>query len=269
VRTSTTRRLPRLVATTLAALVLGTAGLGAAPAVVPGAPTADAAAASRFRLDLARTSDFVPQANFVQCVGASMQMMLNVARPGSDRTAVTQRRLQLLARNLSGPTRQGFARKGASVRGWSAGLNQLGAGPYRLVGVTSLDEAMRLAAGSIRATGKPVGLLVWSGRHAWVMTGFEATADPAVTSRFRVTRAIVMDPLYPYGSLTWGRSPRPREAITLATLGKQFVPRRRGTWAGAIVGSDGAATMNALAGKYVLVMPYQPILVVRGVSLAH
>ena len=107
----------------------------AASATDPATGTADAAAATRFRLDLARPGDFVAQANFVQCVGASMQMMLNVSGP-NDRTAATQRRLQRLARNLSGPTRAGFERKGASVRGWSAGLNQLGAGPYRLVGVT-------------------------------------------------------------------------------------------------------------------------------------
>jgi hypothetical protein len=44
--------------------------------------------------------------------------------------------------------------------------------------VTTIDEAMRLAAMSIRTTGRPVGLS--SGRaHAWVMSGFEATADPA------------------------------------------------------------------------------------------
>ena len=132
---------------------------------------------ARFRVDLARPGDFVAQANFVQCVGASMQMMLNISGP-NDRTAATQRRLQGLARNLSGPTPAGFVRNGASVRGWSAGLNELGAGPYRLVGVTTIDEAMRLAATSIRTTGKPVGLLVWAGRHAWVMSGFEATADP-------------------------------------------------------------------------------------------
>ena len=269
---STTHRLPRFAAAVLAALVLGSSGFAtvpavAAPAVAPATGPATAAAATRFRLDLARPGDFVAQANFVQCVGASMQMMLNISGP-NDRTAATQRRLQGLARNLSGPTRAGFERKGASVRGWSAGLNELGAGPYRLVGVTKIDEAMRLAATAIRTTGKPVGLLVWAGRHAWVMSGFEATADPARTSRFQVTRAIVMDPLYPYGSTKWGRSPRPREAITTATLGKQFVPRRRGTWAGAVTGTESAATMNALAGRYVLVLPFQPIAASRLSSVA-
>jgi hypothetical protein len=211
-----------------------------------------------FGIDLARRSDFVAQANFVQCVGASMQMMLNIIDVKDDRSAQTQRRLQNLARDLSGPTRAGFKRQGASVRGWTAGLNQLDAGPYRLVGASSVDEALRLAAGSIRETGRPVGLLVWGGRHAWVMSGFQATADPRRTSDFRVTAAIVLDPLYPYGSSRWGPSPKPREAISPTELGRQFVPRRQGTWAGAPTGVAGAQ-MAALAGKYVLVMPFVPI----------
>ena len=210
-----------------------------------------------YRLDLADRNDFVAQTNFVQCVGASMQMMLNIMG-AQDRTAKTQLRLQVLARGLSGPTRDGFERKGASVRGWADGLNALGAGPYRLVGTDSIHEAMRLAAISIRDTGRPVGLLVWAGRHARVMSGFQATADPRRTGVFQVTKAIVLDPLYPYGSSRWGRSPSPRQAISIATLGKQFVPRRRGTWAGAPPGVAGL-TMRALAGKYVIVMPYRTI----------
>ncbi len=229
--------------------------------ITPAAADADAARA--YRLDLARSGDFVAQRNFVQCVGASMQMMLNIDSPTDDRSSRTQLRLQNLARSLSGPVRDGFQRKGASVRGWTAGLNTLAAGPYRLVGATSLEEALRLAAGAIRTTGKPVGLLVWAGRHAWVMSGFQATADPARTGTFKVTRAIVLDPLYPYGSKQWGKSPKPREAITPATLGKQFVPRRQGTWAGAVVGTESALTMSALAGKYVLVLPYIPTQIVR------
>ena len=139
------------------------------------------AALEPFRIDLADRNDFVAQTNFVQCVGASMQMMLNIMG-ANDRTARTQAASRRSPANLSGPTRDGFERKGASVRGWADGLNQLDAGPYRLVGADTLDEALRLAARSIRETGKPVGLLVWAGRHAWVMSGFEATADPRRTT---------------------------------------------------------------------------------------
>jgi hypothetical protein len=223
------------------------------------APAAPAGAAEAFRLDLASKGDFVAQTNFVQCVGASMQMMLNIIEPGRDRTARTQRRLQQLAREWSGSRPDGRQRQGASVRGWATGLNILGAGPYKLVGEESLDAALRTAARAIAETGKPVGLLVWRGRHAWVMTGFQATGDPLATSDYRVTRAIVMDPLYPYGSSVWGPSPRPGQAITPAVLGRQFVPRRMGSWS-----SGGPGGMpSQLGGKYVLVLPYLPDLAGR------
>jgi len=241
------------------------------PLLAVGGPVGAASAADTpsagFSLDVAERSAFVAQRTFVQCVGASMQMMLNIIDTRNDHSARTQGSLQALARDLSGPTRAGFQRKGASVSGWAAGLNQLDAGPYRIVGTATLDEALRLAALSIRETGKPVGLLVWGGRHAWVMSGFRATADPRRTGRFRVTAAIVLDPLYPYGSSRWGPSPRPRESLSPAKLGRQFVPRRSGTWPGAPTGVAGAM-MKALAGKYVIVMPYVPIRVARTILVA-
>jgi hypothetical protein len=233
-------------------------GLLVAAQVLFAAPAQPVDAAGRgFSIDLARSGDFVAQTNFVQCVGASMQMMLNIIRDSDDRRSATQLRLQKLARSLSGPTRSGFQRQGASVRGWMGGLNQLAAGPYKLVGATSLEEAMQAAALAIRVTGKPVGLLVWRGRHAWVMTGFQATADPLKTAAYKVTAAYVLDPLYPYGSQTWGPSPRPRQALSVARVGRQFVPRRQGSWPGGVASGIGAAQMASLSGKYVLVLPYR------------
>ena len=132
----------------LAALALAAALLAA---LVPG----QASGATRFTLDVSDRGDFVAQTNFVQCVGASMQMMLNMIEPGRDRTAATQLRLQKLARTWSGSRPDGRQRQGASVRGWAAGLNILGAGPYRLVGDDTLDEAMDTAAEAIAATGPP------------------------------------------------------------------------------------------------------------------
>ena len=218
------------------------------------------AAEGAFRLDLASKGDYVAQTNFVQCVGASMQMMLNMINPKDDRSARTQLRLQNLARELSGRRSDGNQRKGASVRGWSAGLNELGAGPYRLVGTKTIDEALRLAAAAMRQTNRPVGLLVWRGRHAWVMSGFHATADPRVTSNYKVTAAIVMDPLYPHGSSIWGPSPKPREALSVQALGRQFVPRRsNANFVGNSTDPTARATMSGLAGKYVLVLPYETI----------
>ncbi len=222
----------RLAAAALAVVVVLSLGIG---------PTD---AAKRYRVDTATRRDWVGQANFVQCVGASMQMMLNMIEPGRDRSPRTQRRLQNLAREYSGPRLGGGERRGASIRGWVAGLRMEGGGPYRIVGADTLREAMQLAAHAIDTTGRPVGLLVWSGRHAWVMSGFEATGDPQLGGR--VTRAIIHDPLFPHGSGLWGPSPRPGEAITLQQVGRQFVRRSFSPWAG------------SLGGQYVLVVPYHP-----------
>ena len=81
------------------------------------------------------------------------------------------------------------------------------------------------------------------------MSGFEATADPGTANDFRVTRAMVHDPLYPHGNAVWGRSPRPGEAITVSELGRQFVPRRSRNQLG--------GQPTTLGGKYVLVLPYK------------
>ncbi len=214
-----------------------------------GASAAPANATTKgFSIDLGARSDFVAQKTLVQCVGASMQMMLNMMRPGADRSATTQRELQVLAREWSGPTREGFERQGASVLGWATGLNLVGAGPYDLIGADTIDAALLAAARAIRLTGKPVGLLMWHGRHAWVMSGFKATTDP-LNPEARVTAVFVEDPLYPFGSSSWGPSPAPGAALTPAELGQQFVPRRSSNRWPATYWS------TQLAGKYVLVLP--------------
>lgn len=220
------------------------AGLIVALLVGSTAAAPASAATKAYKLDLSTRSHFVAQTNFVQCVGASMQMMLNMITGEVDRTAATQLRLQQLARQWSGSRPDGRERQGASVRGWAMGLNLEGAGPYHLKGFTSIEDALLAAAQAMRQTGKPVGLLLWRGRHAWVMSGFRATGDPLVPGT-RVTAAYVEDPLYPHGSSVWGPSPRPGQALTVAELGKQFVPRRHSNRFG-----------SALSGKYVMVLPF-------------
>jgi hypothetical protein len=227
----------------LALLVVGSVVASLAAPVAHGADQG-------FALDVSKRGDFVAQTNLVQCVGASMQMMLNMVGT-DDRSASTQLRLQNLARSLSPARPDGKVRKGASVVGWSEGLNQLGAGPYRLVGAATLDEALVAAAQAIRTTGKPVGLLMWQGRHAWVMSGFRATADPLGGSDFKVTAATLLDPLYPRVSPRWGRGPRPGEVMTAAALGKQFLPRRNGPSAN--------VWLSGFGGMYVMVVPYRMV----------
>jgi hypothetical protein len=170
-------------------------------------------------MNLFRKGDFVPQYTFEWCVGASLQMMRNLTDAKVTRTRSTQQSYWELARDLSSSP---FG--GANPRGWTGALNELGYGEYKLVSVPEYGDALRLAASAIRETRRPVGLVMWRGRHAWVMSGFTSTADPR-TGDFRVTGIRVLDPLYPHGSSVWGASPKPNSLISPATLGKQFVIR--------------------------------------------
>jgi hypothetical protein len=229
-------------------IAAGPTGLGAGTG---SRATADANASGPFRINLAKDGDYVRQYTFVQCVGASVQMMLNMTEPGANGTRRFQHRLQDYARDNSGPRADGGVRQGAGVFGWAAALNKWDAGPYEVVGADSLQQAMRMAARAIVTTKRPVGLLVWKGRHAWVMSGFEATGDPRDGS-FRVTRANILDPLYPHGSEYWGKSPTPGTSISVRDVGRQFVHRDvHSDW-------NSLPWMKDLAGKWVLVLPVEP-----------
>jgi hypothetical protein len=84
-----------------------------------------------------------------------------------------------------------------------------------------------MAARAIRLTGKPVGLVVWRGAHAWVMSGFTATADPAHSDGFRVTRVVIADPWYPDVSSIWGASRPPGSRLSVADLAWDYLPYDR------------------------------------------
>jgi hypothetical protein len=176
-----------------------------------------------FAMNLYRKGDFVPQYTFEWCVGASLQMMRNLTDAKVTRSRAVQQDYWEMARDLSSSP---FG--GANPRGWTAVLNELGYGPYRLVSIPKYKEALRVAASAMRETGRPVGLVMWKGRHAWVMSGFTSDADPRADD-FDVTGVRVLDPLYPHGSSLWGASPKPNSLLTPARLGRQFVfrePRR-------------------------------------------
>jgi hypothetical protein len=175
-----------------------------------------------YAINLASAADFVPQYTFEWCVGASIMMARSIITDSRNESKSSQRRLWERARDLTIGSPYG----GANPAGWTAALNDLDLGRYRLVSVPTFDGAVDRAALALAETKRPVGLVMWAGRHAWVMTGFKATADPRKHDDARVTRVRVMDPLYPHGS-RWGASPAPNRLITLKTLAKQFVKRDR------------------------------------------
>jgi hypothetical protein len=189
----------------------------------PAAPAAQPLAA--FALNLYHEGDFVPQHTFEWCVGASMQMTLNMILDPNSTSAEDQGALWERARSRSSD-RWG----GANGRGWAAVLNDMGVGPYEQVSFPDYEQALRMAAAAIRETERPVGLIMWRGRHAWVMSGFESMGDPAVDKDFAVTGIHVLDPLFPHGDHRWGPSPVPNTLLTPDELARQYVSRDVRSW---------------------------------------
>jgi hypothetical protein len=220
----------------LAALVCAVVGAGALP------PPAGATTAP-FAIDLYEKGDFVAQARSDWCVPAAIQTMANLSVAGRARadSVPSQRRLDRLARSLSSDRLVG---PGSEPEGWAGALNRLGFGTYIVVSVKSRDGAIKAAAKAMALTRRPVGLLMWRGAHAWVMSGFEATANPATTDDFRVTVVRVVDPWYPRTSSIWGAGQRPDTRIAVSRLAADFLPWRRP-----------AVRYTEKDGQYVVVLP--------------
>jgi hypothetical protein len=220
--------------------VLGSTG-GAAPpgpaswpapaAAAPAAPPPDhqlpQAVATRgpFAMNLYGRGDFATQMTKHYCVPGAMQTMINVMDRGAKRASrEIQDRLYRLARRLSTDRLRG---EGAEPEGWARGLERLGYGRFEVLVEKTRAGAIRDAALALRKTARPVGLLVWRGAHSWVMVGFRATADPALTSDFRVTHVRIVDVWYPRVSSIWGASVKPSTLIPVAKLKEDYLPWRR------------------------------------------
>jgi len=178
-----------------------------------------------FTMNLYRRGDFASQWTKIYCVPGAMQTMMNVMDRGATKASrAVQDRLYRLARRLSTDRLRG---QGAEPQGWARGLERLGYGQYEVKVANSRMGAIRAAARALRRTNRPVGLLVWRGAHAWVMTGFKATADPALTDSFRVTHVRIVDVWYPRVSSIWGASVKPNTLVPVDKLDDDYLPWRR------------------------------------------
>lgn len=215
--------------------------LPTAPRIDP--PTADAPTGSRpFAMNLYHRGDFATQVTKTYCVPGAMQTMMNVMDKGATKASrARQDRLHRLVRRLSTDRLRGA---GAEPEGWARGLERLGYGGYEVVETKTRAGAIRVAARAIRETGRPAGLLVWRGAHAWVMTGFRATADPAVRRDFRVTHVRIVDVWHPRVSSIWGASVKPNTLVRVGKLREDYLRWRRPLM-----------KYPEKDGKYVLVVP--------------
>lgn len=223
---SATRRLPLLAAACLVmASALAPTAVAAAP--VPAAPVAAAPAALLpawdGSIDLYRDGVFTTQKSWLWCTAAGVQIVRNIVERDDDHSTAGQRRYFDWMRSKNHYELPESA--GVDPQGWTAGLRHFVDDRYRLVSSRSFGAGLKSAAANLRRTGLPVALTVSRGNHGWILTGFEATADPLLTDDFDVTSVRVVGPLFGLQSKD-GYDMRPGTKLSTAELRRFFTPWR-------------------------------------------
>jgi hypothetical protein len=190
------------------------------------APVAVAGASPRSvpeTFDVYRPGVYSEQATWTWCTAASVQIMRNILLAETDHSSAHQ---QQFFDDMRASNRYQLAgHRGVDPEGFLAGLRHFVSPAYALVVSPTFDAAVRSAVTQLRLTGKPVALIVAAGRHAWVLTGFTATADPARTTDFQVASVRIVGPLYGRQSINGYDSP-PDTSISYAALRRFLLPYR-------------------------------------------
>lgn len=173
--------------------------------------------------DVYRPGVYSMQATWTWCTAASVQIMRNIVSDGADHRSASQ--AQFFAFMRASNRYQQHDHRGVDPQGFLAGLRRFVDPGYALVASATFESAVRSAVTRLRVTGKPVALIVAAGRHAWVLTGFTATADPARTTAFQVVSVRIVGPLYGRQSIN-GYDPPPDTTISYAALRKFLLPYR-------------------------------------------
>jgi hypothetical protein len=255
----------RSIARLALALVLLAGGLA-----IPASSPSSAAALSRWSggIDLYRSGVFTTQRTWLWCTAADVQIIRNIVDRAVDHSRAGQQRYfdYMRAHNRYRiPVRDGI-----DPAGWTAGVRTFVDSRYRLVASSSFNSALRAAVTNLRKTNLPVGITVSHGNHAWVLTGFSATADPAVTSHFTVTSVRVVGPLYGLQSRSYGYDMRPDRKLTPAQLRDFFTPWHyagvRMAWEGRWVSIQPIPVAAAKAALSTLASTPPPSLVAAGLT---
>ncbi len=184
-------------------------------------------------VDLYRPGAFSTQATWYWCTAADVQIARNIVFALGDHSSTGQRRYFEWMRAHNHYTIP--VSDGVDPAGWAQGLAHFVDARYRVVTSSSFANALRSAVRRLRQTNRPVALLVDHGNHGWLLTGFTASADPAVTAAFTVTGVRVVGPLYGRQSRN-GYDMPPNTLLTPARLAAFLSPwhyaRTRMMWEG-------------------------------------
>ena len=202
---------PRVPAASSGAAVTGTASPAAsastdvAPSPLPSAAASPSSSADPspspsaeprpYRIDVWHSYALVTQSNLLYCVPGAAAIMVDLVRGRRAVDASVLPDMYAYGQTLAAYQNEG---PGVDPVGWVGILDRWGAPGYTWRSYATLDEALHHAAMRLRATGRPIGLNVGIHRmHAWVITGFTTTADPA-SGAFSVTGVAITGPLWPF-----------------------------------------------------------------------
>jgi len=181
--------------------------------MITAAPASAEAALPRWTggINLYRAGVFTTQKTYLWCTAANVQIIRNIVRREADHSRTNQ--LRYFSWMRAHNRYRIPVSDGVDPQGWTAGLRNWVDSRYRTISHASFLSALRSAVKSLRRSNRPVGLLVARGGHAWILHGFTATADPAVTDRFSVTSVRVTGPLWGLQSRN-GYDMRPNTRLT-------------------------------------------------------
>jgi hypothetical protein len=186
--------------------------------------------AGPYKLDLYRNGIFLHQPNWITCNPTVVRMMLNIMGTPNRPSVATLYKVGLgLQRHYPWP--------GLDPQAQAALLNRYDPSDttWTVNNATSFQSALNTAVKRMAITHKPVALFVMSGNHSWLLNGFTATRNPALTSNFKVTGVYVTGPLYGMQSKN-GYDSAPNHYLTTAQFAN-FLTRyndhgQRNVWYG-------------------------------------
>ena len=169
-------------------------------------------------------SFFITEIRKTWCAAAATQMVLAIDGK-VELTAAVQKKI--VARSAAFWTWRDSHNKGWGPAMIAAVLDDYGVPGYTVKTYKTRAAALLDAAKAIQRFRQPVVLMAWYGAHAWVMTGFRATADPLVFPDATVSGAYILDAWYPRVSTLWGRSDPPGTFQDAAEMRRNYLPWKR------------------------------------------
>jgi hypothetical protein len=204
----------------------GTPGGSAGPSVTPDPsprPTPE-----RVPIDVDVAADpaaiFASEVKDTWCAPAGVQITLAFLGK-ADTSVAFQRELQGRVRDWESYSDSHNGDWGPAAM--ALALDAYDAPGYEVRAYRTRQDALRDTSIAIEATGSPVILLAWRGAHTWVMTGFRATADPAIFPDAAIDGAYIVDPWYPRVSSIWGPSDPPGTFQDAAEMVRNYLAWKR------------------------------------------